>query len=72
MFVGDSDVHCDRSVTCVTLVATVIASDIDKEHGASVLLHAMHSTATIVGLIAIVNRLSHQRSDGVNSFPRIG
>ena len=64
--------HCDRSVTCVTLVATVIASDIDKEHGKSVLLHGLHSTATIVGSIAIVNRLSHQLSDGVNNFLRIG
>ena len=64
--------HCDRSVTCVTLVATVIHSDIDKKHGNSVLLHGIHSTATIVGLIAIVNRLSLQLSDGVNNFLRIG
>jgi hypothetical protein len=61
-------VHCDRSVTRETLVATVIASDIDKEHGISVILHGMYSSATTVGLIAIVNRLSHQLSDGVNNF----
>ena len=66
-----SDVHCDRSVTCVTLVSTVIASNIDKEHGKSVLFHGIYSTATILGLIAIVNRLSHQLSDGVNNFLRI-
>ena len=63
--------HCDRSVTCVTLVATVIASDIDKEHGKRLLLHGIRITATIVGLIAIVNRLSLQLSDGVNNFLRI-
>ena len=36
------DLHCDRTVTCVALVATVITTNIDNDHGNKTML--LHGT----------------------------
>ena len=70
MFVG----NCH---TCIAtgpwhLLATVITSDIDTEHGKPRLLHGVHNTFTNIVLIASVKRFSHQLREGVNNCPRVG
>ena len=65
--------NCNRSVPCKTLVAAVIAGDIDKEHGKYRVLHDYNLLITFTSnvLIAIVNQFSHQLSEGVNNCLRI-
>ena len=53
-------------------MAAIIASNIDNEHVKLVLMHRGNSTVTIFLLIAIVNRSSHQPSEGGHKYLRIG